>query len=91
METLKKDLENWTEVEAVIILLGKRLGLYNHDLEFGEVPKFVLWSTSEESKETEVISRILFRLVDLGAIESRDDKDDIEFRRNPKFKVQWSK
>lgn len=91
METLKEDLANWTEVEDAIIIIGKRLGIYEPDLKLGEIPKYVLWSKSKESEEVEFISQTLFNLVDLGAIESRDDQDDIEFRWNPKFNLKWNK
>lgn len=91
METLETDLANWTEVEDVIIILGKRLGIYEQDLNHGEIPKFVLWSVSDKSKEAELISKLLFNLVDLGAIERRDDQNDMEFRWNPDFKVKWKK
>lgn len=91
METLKSDLANWTEVEDVIIILGKRLGIYDHDLKHSEIPKFILWSVSENSKESDLISKILFDLVDLGAIERRDDQEDMEFRWNPLFKLKWNR
>lgn len=90
-QTLKSDLINWTEIEDVIIIVGKRIGLYKPDLKHREIPKFVLWSSSNDSRETEVISNLIFNLVELGALERRDDQEDMEIRWNPEFKLKWNK
>jgi hypothetical protein len=88
---LKKSLKEWTEIEDVLILIGKSLGIYNDSLRLKDFPKHVLWSNSEDSQDIGAMSDVLQVLLKLGAIEERTDKDDLEYRWKPEFKLEWKK
>jgi hypothetical protein len=54
-----------------------------------DIPKYVLWSASEDNKDTEMIGWVLHRLYEMGVLEERDGKYDLEFRWSPDYEHKW--
>lgn len=86
---LKEDLQSWTEIEDVLLILGKRLGVYPLELQLKDFPKYVLWSTSEDAKEIESLNTILQELVALGVLLERDGAFDYELKWNTHYNIGW--
>jgi hypothetical protein len=82
-KTLKKELNDWVEIDTAIHILAYCFGLIK---EGDMLPKYVYWSVNPLG---DLISDTLFRMVDLGILERRDDRNDIELRWNPSFVTEW--
>ncbi|MGL5807956.1 MAG: hypothetical protein ACRC2R_07890 [Xenococcaceae cyanobacterium] len=82
-KTLKRELNDWVEIDTAIHILGYCCGFIQEGERF---PKYVYWSINPIG---DLISDTLFRMVDLGILERRDDRNDIELRWNPSFKTDW--
>jgi hypothetical protein len=80
---LKSELSDWVEIENAIDRVAYCLGLLEPQERF---PKNMYWSISPVGS---IIDQVIWKMVDLGILEMRDDRNDMEIRWNPAYKRDW--
>ena len=82
MKTIREELHEWTEIEGVIDVFAVAYGLLKPGERF---PKAYYWSSGYV---TDILSDSIFKLVNAGVLERRDDQQEIEIRWNPKYAAE---
>lgn len=83
MNTIREELADWTEIESVIDVFAVAYGL----LPAGErFPKAFYWATGSV---VDILVNTIFKMVDAGILERRDDRADMELRWKPDYSTDW--
>ena len=80
---LKSALSDWVEIETAIDKVAYCSGILEPQQHF---PKSMYWSISPVGS---IIDHVIWKMVDLGILEMRDDRNDMEIRWNPAYKQDW--
>jgi len=81
MNTLKKTLRSWKDIDVVMCKLGEYIGLFEKDASVNEYKAF-FWTNNPISK---VLHAMLNELQEIGAIEYNEE--ELQYRWNKKFDV----